>query len=106
MIALIFTSTSIMDLLKGGLVLLLAVAIVASTVLSIYLLILALASLRQPARLVAQGASATRFAILIPAHEEELVIGQLLESINRLDYPRELLEVHVIADHCSDQTVS
>jgi cellulose synthase/poly-beta-1,6-N-acetylglucosamine synthase-like glycosyltransferase len=47
-----------------------------------------------------------RFAVIVPAHEEELVIGRLLASINALDYPRNLLEVHVIADHCSDQTAA
>jgi glycosyltransferase involved in cell wall biosynthesis len=33
------------------------------------------------------------------------VIGRLLESVNALDYPPEQFEVHVIADHCTDQTV-
>jgi cellulose synthase/poly-beta-1,6-N-acetylglucosamine synthase-like glycosyltransferase len=71
-----------------------------------YLLLLAIASLRRPPEVEAQGSPATRFGILIPAHEEELVIGRLLESVNKLDYPRQLFEVHVIADHCSDQTAA
>ncbi len=45
-----------------------------------------------------------RFAILVPAHDEEQVIGRLLDSLGRLDYPRELFDVHVVADNCDDRT--
>ena len=45
-----------------------------------------------------------RFAILVAAHDEEQVIGPLLENLKRLDYPKNLYEVFVIADNCSDQT--
>jgi 1,2-diacylglycerol 3-beta-glucosyltransferase len=109
----IVTFSSVLSLVRDGLVILFACAVIASTVLSCYLLLLAVASFRRPREATEQFASlmrqrgaapATRFAILIPAHEEELVIGRLLVSINDLDYPRELFEVHVITDHCSDQT--
>lgn len=46
----------------------------------------------------------TRFALLVPAHDEEAVIGRLLRSVGRLDYPRRLFDVYVIADNCSDAT--
>lgn len=45
-----------------------------------------------------------KFAVLIPAHNEENVIGNLLESIGMIDYPAELYDVYVIADHCTDLT--
>ncbi|MEF3279821.1 MAG: glycosyltransferase [Elusimicrobiota bacterium] len=45
-----------------------------------------------------------KFAILIPAHNEENVIANLLESINLLDYPKSLYDVYVICDHCQDKT--
>lgn len=48
----------------------------------------------------------TRFVVLIPAHDEERLIGDALESLRRLDYPAELVQVHVVADHCSDGTVA
>jgi 1,2-diacylglycerol 3-beta-glucosyltransferase len=99
-------SIAVLTLVKDGLVILLACALIACTALSLYLLLLAAASLRKPSRPAAQGAPATRFAILIPAHEEELVIGRLLESVGALDYPHGLFTVHVIADHCSDQTAA
>jgi len=44
------------------------------------------------------------FAILIPAHNEELLIGHLLESLAMLVYPKERYTVYVVADNCTDQT--
>src|SRR5687768_7416521 len=102
----IVTWTPILALVKDGLIILLACAVIAGTALSLYLLLLAVASLRRPRQVRQQAAPATRFAILIPAHEEEIVIGPLLGSVNKLDYPRELFRVHVIADHCADQTAA
>ena len=46
----------------------------------------------------------TRFAILIPAHNEEETIENLLHSLSELIYPKELYRVHVVADNCTDRT--
>src|SRR3954470_19860991 len=98
-------SDSALTVISGGLVILLWCAVLLGTLLSLYLLLLAVASLRG-SRGVGQRQStqSAHFAILIPAHDEELVIDRLLVSVNALDYPRELVQVHVIADHCSDRT--
>lgn len=45
-----------------------------------------------------------RFAILIAARNEEAVLPDLLSSIRRQDYPKELLDTWVIADNCTDST--
>lgn len=45
-----------------------------------------------------------RFALLVPAHDEELLLPRLLDSLGRLDYPLELYAVHVVADNCADRT--
>ena len=45
-----------------------------------------------------------KYAILIPARNEEAVIGNLLNSIKRQDYPSDLLTVFVVADNCTDNT--
>ena len=45
-----------------------------------------------------------KFAVLIAARNEEKVIGNLLDSIDRQDYPKELVDVFVIADNCTDST--
>lgn len=51
---------------------------------------------RHPAR--------TRFAILIAARNEELVIGPLINSLLTQDYPSELYDVWVIPNNCTDNT--
>lgn len=45
-----------------------------------------------------------RFLLLVPAHNEEKVIGSLVENLLNLDYPRDLYDVIVIADNCTDDT--
>jgi 1,2-diacylglycerol 3-beta-glucosyltransferase len=47
-----------------------------------------------------------RFAVLVPAHNEELLIGRLLDNLQQLDYPRDLYEVCVVADNCTDRTAT
>lgn len=46
------------------------------------------------------------FALLIAAHNEELVIQAIIESLQKLDYPKELYDIFVIADNCTDQTAA
>ncbi len=45
-----------------------------------------------------------KFMAIIPAHNEENVVGNLVKSLNELDYPKELYDVYVIADNCTDKT--
>ena len=45
-----------------------------------------------------------KVSILIPAHNEELVIEETIQSMIRLNYPKEKLEVLVINDNSSDRT--
>lgn len=47
-----------------------------------------------------------KYAILIAARNEESVIGNLLDSIECQDYPKELLKVFVVADNCTDRTAA
>ncbi|TKH44349.1 glycosyl transferase family 2 [Paenibacillus terrae] len=44
------------------------------------------------------------FAILVAAHNEEQVVGALMENLKQLDYPKELYDVFVICDNCTDKT--
>jgi len=46
----------------------------------------------------------SRFAVLVAAHNEEEVIGQICENLKQLDYPKNLYDVFVICDNCSDKT--
>lgn len=45
-----------------------------------------------------------KFALIVAAHNEETVIGNMVDSLNKLDYPRELYDIFVIADNCTDKT--
>ncbi len=70
-----------------------------------YLLLLTAAALFAPRRTPPRaGPPTSRFAIIVPAHNEARLLPQLLESLRALDYPRELFAVHVVADNCSDDT--
>jgi cellulose synthase/poly-beta-1,6-N-acetylglucosamine synthase-like glycosyltransferase len=70
-----------------------------------YLLLLTTAALfakrKTPPR---TGEPSQRFVIMVPAHNEERLLPQLLESLGQLDYPHALYAVHVVADNCSDRT--
>jgi len=46
-----------------------------------------------------------RYAVLLPAYNEEKVIRFALESLRKMDYPIELFDVFLVADHCTDRTV-
>ncbi|MDK8189028.1 glycosyltransferase family 2 protein [Paenibacillus sp. UMB7766-LJ446] len=44
------------------------------------------------------------FAVLVAAHNEEQVIGALMENLKQLDYPEDMYDVFVICDNCTDGT--
>lgn len=50
------------------------------------------------------SAPKNKFALMIPAHNEEMVLGDLLENLKILKYPKELYDIYVIADNCTDST--
>ena len=45
-----------------------------------------------------------KFAVIVPARNEEKVIGNLIESIKRQNYPKELYDIFVIPNNCQDKT--
>lgn len=45
-----------------------------------------------------------RFLILVPAHDEEAVIGDIIQNLNEMAYPRELYDFYILADNCTDHT--
>ena len=46
----------------------------------------------------------SRFLVLVPAHNEERVIGDIIGNLQQMDYPRELYDFYIIADNCTDNT--
>lgn len=45
-----------------------------------------------------------KFAIVIPARNEELVIGNLIQSLKEQNYPKENYDIFVLPNNCSDNT--
>ena len=45
-----------------------------------------------------------KFMAIIPAHNEETVVGNLVESLKNQTYPEEFYDIYVIADNCTDNT--
>ena len=45
-----------------------------------------------------------KYGILIAARNEKAVIGNLIDSINKQYYPKELYTIFVVADNCTDNT--
>ena len=71
---------------------------------ALYLLVLAVASFRRvPAP---PPARAGRLVVLVPAHDEEALVGRCVRSLVAQRYPRECLRVVVIADNCGDGTAA
>ena len=45
-----------------------------------------------------------RFMAIVPAHNEEAVIKNLVESLKAQNYNKDLYDIYVIADNCTDNT--
>ena len=45
-----------------------------------------------------------KFMAIIPAHNEERVVANLIESLKNQTYDRNLYDIYVIADNCTDKT--
>jgi 1,2-diacylglycerol 3-beta-glucosyltransferase len=74
-------------------------------VCGIYLVLLVLATTRYRAR-PASTSPAWYFTVLIPAHNEALVIEETVARLRRQAYPAALWRMVVIADNCSDDTAA
>lgn len=72
-------------------------------VLSMYYLIISLFGIirrKHKEKVVPQKS----FALIVAAHNEESVIKEVVNSLYNLDYPKDLYDVFVIADNCTDNT--
>jgi cellulose synthase/poly-beta-1,6-N-acetylglucosamine synthase-like glycosyltransferase len=68
--------------------------------------LLSLTFLSRQKRPISYGAPETRFAIVVPAHDEEAGIGATVSNLLSLDYPKDRFSVTVVADNCSDETAA
>ena len=95
-----------MPIVLIGLTAVLSILVATQVLLVSYVLFLTAAALMTPRRIVSPTLHNRRFAILVPAHNEEDVIERLLTSLGRLDYPTECFDICVVADNCDDATAS
>ena len=51
-------------------------------------------------------ADSLRLAVVIPAHNEEAIVGRCVDSLRAQTYPAALTRLIVIADNCSDSTAA
>ncbi|WP_138494133.1 glycosyltransferase family 2 protein [Paenibacillus pinistramenti] len=72
-------------------------------VIAVYQFVFSLFGMYRKKRKI-QHAPEKSFAILVAAHNEEQVVGALMENLKELNYPRELYDVFVICDNCTDRT--
>ena len=68
------------------------------SVANAYLLSLTLLSWRK--RAPVYDTPTRRFAIVVPAHNEEAGIAATVANLLTIDYPKELYSVTVVADNC------
>jgi 1,2-diacylglycerol 3-beta-glucosyltransferase len=52
----------------------------------------------------ASASDSLSIAIVIPAHNESLLIKETVETAKKQDYPHQCFDIFVIADNCSDDT--
>ena len=69
----------------------------------IYILI-ALIGKRKKENVNEVDAALHKYAFIIAARNENAVIGNLIDSIKNQNYPKELIDVIVVADNCTDNT--
>ena len=74
------------------------------TFIMVYNIILSFFGFRKAKKDYADHEPESRFLVLIPAHNEERVIGDIIRNLESMDYPRELYDYYVIADNCTDRT--
>lgn len=70
----------------------------------LYLLLLTLLSAALPRPAPSQRK--LRFDVVVPAHNEETVIGAVIASLKAIDWPAEQFRVVVVADNCTDSTAA
>ncbi|MDR2896477.1 MAG: glycosyltransferase family 2 protein [Propionibacteriaceae bacterium] len=78
----------------------------AGIALGLYQVWLVLPPAVRSTRSVARSDRRHRLAVLVFARDEALVIGDLLDSLAAQNYPRELFDVYVTADNCTDSTAA
>src|ERR1700730_7530905 len=70
----------------------------------LYLFVLTLLSAKAP--LPPPSTREMRFDLIVPAHNEEAVIANVIRSLQAVDWPADRFRVVVVADNCTDSTAA
>ena len=81
------------------------VLMIALNLFSAYLGVMALFAFKRR-KPYPPAAPSTRFAVVVPARNEEGVIGNLIAKLEEQAYPRNLFDVYVAANNCTDRTAA
>ena len=79
-------------------------------IMALYLVVLSLAAFLHRDKCLITGVFGgqrqprNRLLILVPAHNEELLLGNVIEKLRMQSYPVSHYEIVVIADNCTDRT--
>lgn len=73
-------------------------------IISNYFFLLSLFGIYRNSKRIRDVKPSIRFAAIVAAHNEEQVISGIIDSLKNVDYPKELMDIFIIADNCSDDT--
>lgn len=82
-----------------------SISLVYLSAATIYLLYLAASYFIVKSPRLESSGELNRFAIIVPAHDEELLVGNLCGSLSGINYPGSMYDIFIVADNCSDGTV-
>lgn len=71
---------------------------------SVYFVVFFLVGIFRKKHIYPETEERRHFAVLIPARNEESVIATLMDSIQKLDYPKDCFDTYVILHNCTDNT--
>lgn len=80
------------------------ILLIITNIYGLYFIFIALPSLYKKRRKPKNSIKDHYFTILIPARNEEFVIGNLINSLNKLNYPKDKYEVLVVLNNSTDNT--
>ena len=81
-------------------------AALALKLFTVYFAVVFLLGALKKTPVIPRHAPETRFAVVIAARNEGAVIGGLVRSLRRQDYPAELCDVYVAPNNCTDDTAA
>ena len=92
------------DALRNTLGLVQQVIITIITLFWLYQVVISIASLFKMKEKPLLYNKKHKFMLIIPAHNEMAVVGNLVHSLRNLDYDNDKYDIYVIADNCTDDT--